>query len=272
MHHLNRKIYDHPSKLLDQYYTKREIVRICLSEIKKLNDDYDEVIEPSAGMGAFLDEIVYANKIGMDIASGRSDILQQDWLTYNINKKSKRVLIVGNPPFGQYHKMSSAFIKHAISFSNVQTIGFILPNGYKKHTRQRILPKSWRIVSITDLPKNSFTCNGIDYHIPCSFFVFDKSSGKDLRVNPNLYTETKDFIFGDKNNFDIFVFGASPTHITEQPKPNNRGHYIKSKIPKSILINKITKLPWEGCSSASGGVYWLTKFEFLQQYIEYYGR
>ena len=270
MHQLNRKKYTHASKILDQYYTKESVVLLCMFFINRLNRQYDAIIDPSAGNGVFLDVANHTNKIGLDIMPGRSDILKQDWLQYEVSDEFQNVLVLGNPPFGQYHRMSSAFIKHALSFGNVQTIGFILPNGYKKHTRQKILPSHWRILSITDLPDNSFTYSGNDYHVPCSFFVFDRSQGKDLRVNPNLYSEAKDFYFGSKDDFDIFVFGASPTHIIENPQPNNRGYYLKSKIPKHLLAKKIRELPWKGHSSASGGVYWLTKFEFLQQYIKYY--
>jgi len=97
--------------------------------------------------------------------------------------------------------------------------------------------------------------------------VFYKSAGKDLRVNPDRYTETKDFTFGSKDNFDIFVFGVSPTKVITDPQPNNKGYYLKSKIPVNELINKIQRIKWMGNSCASGGVYWLTKYEFLEQYI-----
>ena len=75
--------------------------------------------------------------------------------------------------------------------------------------------------------------------MPASFFIFDKSEGKDLRVNPNAYTETNNFKFSNKDDFDIFVFGASPRRITKTPTPNNRGYFLKSKIPVEDLISRI---------------------------------
>ena len=54
---------------------------------------------------------------------------------------------------------------------------------------KKILPNNWRIVSITELGRDCFTLEGKEYHVPVSFFIFDKSEGKDLRVNPNAYTE-----------------------------------------------------------------------------------
>lgn len=268
--HQNRKQLVDKSKILDKYYTKKHIVLDCLEQVQQLPYRYDCVIEPSAGNGAFYNEIQHPNKIGMDIEPAHKDIIRQDWLEYKISREHKCVLVIGNPPFGQYHQASSAFIAHALACPNVQTIAFILPNVYRKHTRQAILPRHWRILSITQLGRNSFTINGHDYHVPTSFFIFDQSTGKDLRVNPRQYRDTKDFMFGNKNDFDIFVFGAAPKRITRNPKANNRGYYLKSKIPVEDLIANIKAINWVGNSCANGGVYWLTQHEFLEQYIKRY--
>ena len=268
MAHIWRKEYKDLNRILDKFYTKEKVVKTCLDEVHKLPYKYDCVIEPSAGDGAFYENIEHDTKIGIDIDPQHDEIIKGDWLDYNVSESYDRVLVIGNPPFGQYQKLSSKFISHAISFRNVQTIAFILPDVYKKHTRQKILPYNWRIISITELGRDCFTLEGMDYHVPASFFIFDKSEGKDLRVNPNAYTETSDFKFSNRDDFDIFVFGASPRRITKNPAPNNRGYYLKSKIPVEDLISRIKAVDWNGNSCANGGVYWLTKFEFLEQYIK----
>ena len=268
MTHIWRKEHKNPNRILDKFYTKQEVVKRCLDEINKLPYRYDRVIEPSAGDGAFYKNIEHDTKIGIDIDPRHDEIIKGDWFNYNVSEMYKCVLVIGNPPFGQYQRLSSKFISHALSFRNVQTIAFILPDVYRKHTRQKILPYNWRIVSIIELGRDCFTLEGKAYHVPASFFIFDKSEGKDLRVNPNAYTETNDFEFSNKDDFDIFVFGASPKRITKTPTPNNRGYFLKSKIPVKDLISKIKAVDWRGNSCANGGVYWLTKFEFLEQYIK----
>ncbi len=273
--HPNRKTHTDKSRVFDKYYTKKAAVRRCLDAVKNLPRSYDCVIDPAAGAGAFYDEIDRrlqhrGARIGLDIAPGNDGIIKQDWLDYEISAEYESVLVVGNPPFGRYNELSTLFIKHALSFPNVQTIAFVLPNVFKKHTRQKCLPAHWRILSITELGKNSFTLDGKDYHLPAGFFVFDKSAGKDLRTNPALYKETGDFAFGDKNDFDVFVFGAAPKKVITNPQPNNRGYYLKSKIPVEALRRKIKSVDWTGNSCANGGVYWLTKHEFLEQYIRRY--
>ena len=270
MHQTLRKQYTCKRKLLDKYYTKQDVVAKCLKTLRCLNYHYDLVIEPSAGAGAFYHAINHKNKIGMDLEPEHQDLLKANWLDYRVDPRCQSVLVIGNPPFGRYHRLSVQFIIHALCFHNVQTIAFVLPNVYKKHTRQKILPRDWRIVSIVDLGSNAFTLGGQDYHIPSSFFIFDKSFGEDLRADPFKYQETPDFAFGNKDDYDLFVFGASPRHITYHPQPNNRGYFLKARIPTDALIKKIRSVNWQGNSCASGGVYWLTKSEFLEQYISHH--
>ena len=270
MHQLNRLPPTTTCKALDQYFTKSEVVYRCLGELGDLSR-YDLIIEPSAGNGAFLQSINHANIIGIDIDPQHESVVEADWLKYDIPDEYHSVLVVGNPPYGQYHKLSSAFIRRAMSFKNVCTIAFILPNVYRKHTRQRVIPKDWRILSILELGRDCFTLDGKDYHVPTSFFVLDRSLGLDLRVCvPHEVTGTRDFDFATQKDFDVFVFGASPKRVITNPKPNNRGYYLKAKVPVKTLVDRIQNIDWKGNSCANGGVYWLTKYEFAEQYDRQY--
>ena len=272
MHQLNRIAPTTRGEALDQYFTKPEVAQRCITALADLSR-YDLVIEPSAGNGVFLDAISHPNKVGLDIDPQHRDVIRADWFDYEIPDSARSVLVVGNPPYGQYHKLSSAFIRRAITFHNVETIAFILPNVYRKHTRQRIIPGHWRIASILDLGRDCFTLDGNDYHVPTSFFVLDRSNGPDLRVHPpTRVTGTADFDFGTSRDFDVFVFGAAPKCVITDPTPNNRGHFLKAKIPVPTLISRIKSVDWEGNSCATGGVFWLTKLEFAEQYRAAYQR
>lgn len=256
---------------LDKFYTKKEVVKRILSKINF--NKYDFIIEPSAGDGSFSNQIKHTNLISIDKEPESKKIIKKDWFEYNIPEHFKNVLVIGNPPFGNRNELSKKFIQHSMSFSNVKTIAFILPNVYKKHTLQKIIPNNWRIKKIIDLENNSFEICGQAYHVPCSFFVFDKSKGKDLRLNPDKYKEANDFFWGNKNSFDIFIFGAAPKKmITDKPNKNNRGYYIKSKIKINDLIKKIKNIDWEGNSSVNGGVAWFTKTEIIKNYNEEYDK
>ena len=264
---IHRKSKDYNG--LDKYYTQKETVLFCLD---KLNlDPYDFIVEPSAGNGAFYKEIKHQGKIALDIEPEYENIIRHDWLRYEIDAIHSKVLIVGNPPFGINNILSTKFLKHAFNFENVKTIAFILPDVYNKHTRQKIIPSNWRIKDIYPLKKNCFMFENKVKHIPCSFFIFDKSSGRDLRFQPEKYQNIKDFVFGTKKDFDIFVFGSSPTKIITNPTENNRSYFLKSNIPIKKLINNLQSIKWKGNSCANGGVFWLTKAEFCYQYSKNFG-
>jgi len=254
----------------DKFYTKQSVSKMCIEYIDI--PSYDFIIEPSAGNGSFFNNINHHNKIGLDLEPENDGIIKQNWFDYSINPSYSNVLVIGNPPFGKRNKLSKDFIKHSMSFNNVSTVAFILPNVYNKHTNQSIINNEYRIKDVISLPKNSFIVNGIDYDIPCSFYVFDKSVGIDLRFDPTLYKESIHWIYGTKNDYDFFVMGASANTIKDKPNENNRGYYIKvkSNFNKNHIQDKFIHGNWVGHSSCSGGVNWLSKPELVKLYNEQY--
>jgi hypothetical protein len=253
---------------LDKFYTKPNIVENCISCIDF--NQYDLVIEPSAGSGSFYNVIPHNNKIGLDLLPENQNIIKCDWFEYQIDTAYEKVLIIGNPPFGKRNKLSRMFLEHSSKFINVYTIAFILPDVYNKHTLQKFVPKEFRLKTIMKLDRNSFTINGKDYHVPCSFFVFEKSIGTCLRFDPDAYKETDDWTFGKPNDYDFFVMGASINTVKDVPTKNNRGYYIKvkSEIDPINVRENFKKMKIQNYSSANGGVAWVTKPELVKNYLD----
>lgn len=255
----------------DKFYTKESVAIACL-DVLNLLDSYDLVVEPSAGNGNFYRNIKHKNKVGLDIVPECKSICEQDWFTYVIDKSYKNVLVVGNPPFGIDSKMAVKFIKHAASFDNVKTIAFILPDTFNKHTKQKHVPLAYRLKHSIKLPPDSFEVNGISYHVPCTFFVFEKSIGEDLRFQPELYVDTKDFVFGTASHNDFFVRGASPRKVEGTPKSTIRGYYISVRkgVDVERVRNNFKMGIWSGNSSVSKGNCWFTKPELILHYRNQY--
>ena len=251
---------------LDKFYTKDSVALKCINQINL--SEYDCIIEPSAGGGAFSRQIKHNNLIAMDLEPESNKILKQDWFDYNHTEQGK-TLVIGNPPFGLRNKLSKDFIKKSIEFA--YTIAMILPNVYNKHTNQNIFPKGWRLKEVLPLEDESFTVNGKPYHVPCSFFIFEKSEGINLMFDVSKYKECNDFSYCKKEDGDIYIMGAGckvklPSEVTK----NNRGYYLKSNIPIKDLISKLNNTLWYGNSSANGGVWWLSKPELIKIYKEQY--
>lgn len=254
---------------LDKFYTK-DIIAIKLLQYINFNK-YDLIIEPSAGGGAFSRNIKHKNLLALDLLPESDEIIKQDWFDYSIESNFNNVLIIGNPPFGNRNDLSKLFIEHALKFDNVKTIAFVLPNVFKKHTNQKIIPKGWRLAKIVDLPRDSFTLNGVDYNVPCSFFVWTKEPGiNDYSFDIEKYRSHPDFDFVKKDEADFFTMGASPKVIKkpEEVESTNRGYYIKSNIPLEILIDNFKNIDWtlNGNSSANGGVSWYSMPELIKIY------
>lgn len=111
--------------------------------------DFDLIVEPSAGDGVFLDLLPADRRIGIDITPRRSDLVQQDFLRWFPSDPTKRILVIGNPPFGQRAALAIRFIRHAAGFADV--IAFILPRSFNKDTFQNRVPLEFHLVASQNL-------------------------------------------------------------------------------------------------------------------------
>jgi hypothetical protein len=254
---------------LDKFYTKDNIAIDLINHINL--DKYDLVIEPSAGGGSFSRNINSTNLVALDLLPESDEVTKQNWFDYIIPDNKKNVLIIGNPPFGSRNNLSKKFIEHAFTFNNVTTIAFILPNVFNKHTNQKVIPKKWRLAKIIELPRDSFTLDGLDYHVPCSFFIWTKEKGiNDFSFDVEKYKKHPDFDFVKKDDADFYILGASPKTIKNinDVSSTNRGYYIKSNIDINVIKDNFRTIDWSthGNSSANGGVSWYSMPELIKTY------
>lgn len=155
---------------LDKFYTKKNTALFCISQLNM--EDYDIIIEPSAGSGSFSSQI--DNCIAYDIAPEGANIIKQDYLALEINENllNKKVLVIGNPPFGVQNNLAINFFNHSAKFAD--TIAFILPRSFRKQSIQNRLSLDFSLVLDIDLPEDSFQLDGIDYNVPAVFQVWNK--------------------------------------------------------------------------------------------------
>lgn len=156
---------------LDRFYTKEKEAERLLKNINL--DNYDLIIEPSAGSGSFSKLI--KDCLAYDISPAEKNIIQQDFL--QLSKENipefKNLLIVGNPPFETRSSLAKDFIKHSISLG-ATTIAFILPNIFIKRLNQTMFSEEWRLVKIIDLKDSYFNLENSEIFIPCKFFIWTK--------------------------------------------------------------------------------------------------
>lgn len=153
---------------LDKFYTKPAVALECIQALD-LNS-YAEIIEPSAGSGAFSNQIPGCTAYDLDPED--ASITKADWFTIDRTRvEGKKILVIGNPPFGQQNNLAVAFINHAAKFAD--TVAFILPKSFMKDSVQKLLNPHLFLRSSVILQKNSFELEGQDMDVPCVFQIWD---------------------------------------------------------------------------------------------------
>jgi hypothetical protein len=224
---------------LDQFYTKPVIARKCLETLNL--QDFDTIIEPSAGEGVFFHMAQHENKLGYDLEPKSDDIQQADFLTKDLSfLDGSKVLFFGNPPFGRNSSLALKFIKKCCEYGD--TVAFILPKGFKKRSMIDKIPLNFEIVMIKDLEDDLFTFEGKDFMVPCVWVVIKKSDvlrEKEIKLRP-----TK-FRFTNKQNANLAIrrVGINAGNVFTDVDVSEPSHYflsVKDPIKSHELISQLT--------------------------------
>lgn len=205
----------------DKFYTKPEIVDLCLKEID-LNK-YDCIIEPSAGNGSFSKKL---NCIAYDIEPEDSSIIKKDFLTLDksVFKKYNNILVIGNPPFGVQNNLAISFFNESAKFCN--TIAFILPLSFKKQSIINRLDLNFNLKKEIILNKNSFTLNGNDYSVPCVFQIWEKDGVIRKKIKQKTKSELFDFVDRKDADFRIQRVGGNAGKASSDLNVSKQSNYF----------------------------------------------
>lgn len=246
----------------DKFYTKKDIV---IDLIKNIDlTFYDVIIEPSAGNGSFSDLI--PNIVAMDIEPENSNIIKQDWFTYE-RKDKKKCLVIGNPPFGNQGSLAMKFIKKAIEL-NVDTIAFILPKSFKKDSVKSKIDPYYHISLEKDLSDNSFLLEGVSYDVPCVFQIWNKKDFKREIEELPLTIDLFDFVKKCENpDISFRRVGFYAGKVYDDVDKSEQSHYfIKSKIDIEELKSILNKIEWSHNNTA--GPRSIGKRELIKKILE----
>lgn len=233
---------------LDQFYTNDHIASQCYDVIKSHIHihEYDIILEPSAGEGAFFKLFPIDKRIGIDIDPKCDSIIKGDFLKYNY-EHNKKYIVIGNPPFGKVSSLAIKFFNYAATFADV--IAFIVPRTFKRVSIQNSLNLSFKIIYNQDLPLNPCCFHPI-MNAKCCFQIWKKDSQLRNKIIFDLTHPHFEFLkFGplDKNNqptppenadFALKAYGSNCGEIVsehlDQLRPKS-WHWIKSHIDIQTL-------------------------------------
>ncbi|HHZ95327.1 MAG TPA: hypothetical protein EYN67_07170 [Flavobacteriales bacterium] len=195
---------------LDKFYTNDNVVRECLALLSL--EDYDVIVEPSAGSGAFYIHLPVDKRVGLDLEPAYDGVTEQDYFKFveiaqacqMFPVKDKSYLVVGNPPFGKNSSLARKFFNASALFAD--TIAFILPRTFRKPSTINQLDEHFHLSKEIMLDKDSFQLpNGDTHDVPCVFQVWERYT----RLRPRIPTVTtcKDFKFVDiaKNGIHTYT-------------------------------------------------------------------
>ena len=154
----------------DKYYTPMRVVEEVVQTTKELiGNSITEIIEPSAGNGAFIESIKSLGKpcLLYDLVPEHKDVVQQDYLDLNIQHKQGR-LILGNPPFGSRSSLIKKFFKKSIDIADY--IAFILPISQLNNSKQLY---EFDLIYSVDLGVQEYS--GVPLH--CCFNIYKRPEG-----------------------------------------------------------------------------------------------
>lgn len=241
--------------IIDKYYTKGNIVDLCLQIVKEnidIDPKNDLVIEPSAGNGSFIMGLknLCKNCKFYDIQPEHKEIEEKDYLNldenFNPSGQIKKIHVIGNPPFGRQSSTAIKFIKKSCQIAD--TISFILPKSFKKESLKDKIPQNFHLVAEHDLPNDSFLVNNINHNVPCIFHVWEKREyerGKLEKLQPMGYS----FVKKDEQphiSFRRVGVNAGIIDIEISSKSLQSHYFIKfDKQPNTSLLDKLKNVKFE---------------------------
>jgi len=267
---------------LDQFYTNVDIVEKCLEGISF--DDYDIVLEPSAGSGSFLNLLPEDKRRGLDLEPAHDEVIKQDFFDF-VPDSSKKYYVVGNPPFGKNSSLAVKFFNKSAKFAD--KIAFIIPRTFRKPSIINRLDENFHLIRQEILPHNAFhTPDGREYKVPTVFQVWEKKPPKRSKVTTMIKHPDFDFVKINKSptlqqkmeqcessDFCIRRVGAAAGKVYRDYKEKYRDwkshYYIKQNIDNVGLI--FQSIEWDYVESPkydTAGNPSISKNDLIKAYIK----
>lgn len=236
---------------LDQYYTSEEDMNYCVNKtldiLQENGYSVSEFLEPSAGQGVFSNYLATSglNVIAIDIEPKSEDIIQADYLTYDIKYKKDR-LIIGNPPFGSKLSLATKFYNKSVEIGDY--ISFILPISQLNNTKMMY---KFDLIYSEDLGELIFSGDR-KVHCCLNIYVRPKSG-----LNKKKTSKLKDveIVRQDSKKYDSFEFDirmcywgdATAGKILKDGERYSGEYKIKihNEALKDKIITVLTNIDWK---------------------------
>lgn len=209
---------------LDQFNTLPEVAASLYPFVEELfGDGTYQMVEPSAGRGAFLD-VMPADTIGFDRDVQRAGVLKKDFLKVRIGTDPEKTIVVGNPPFGKACELAIAFFNRAAP--QVCAICMIFPATFRKASVQNRLDRHFHLLKEVQVPRNAFEFEGEVKHVPTVFQIWVRRSKPRLLHVLEFRHADFEFTGPDEGDFAIQRIGANAGRVKDNLGHKKTSHYF----------------------------------------------
>lgn len=230
----------------DKYYTPIKTAKYCIDKTFEIigKENVTEIIEPSAGNGAFSNQV--ENCIAYDIEPEDESVIKQDFLTLDLDYKKGR-LFIGNPPFGDRLNLARQFYKKAVQLGDY--IAFILPISQLDNNQSLY---EFDLVYSEDLGILEYS----DRELHCCFNIYKRNCSGKLNSKQSNKIDFIDICRYDSIGYDAFDYdirmcywgnGSAGKIIYD----NNKTYAAEYKIRihndkyKQQIIDLLTNFNWK---------------------------
>lgn len=254
-------------RALDQHYTAPVIARCCVAAAAGVFDLHGyQIIEPSAGNGAFL-RVLPSDTVGVDVDPKYRGIIKADFLSITI-ECDRPILVVGNPPFGWCSDLAVGFFNHAASFT--QGIALVVPRTFRKASILRRLNRNFHLEREVELPHNAFLFRGKPFNVPAVFQVWVRRAT--VRDLPSTETEHADFAFVERDESPYFMIqrvGSNAGQVHRDFHLKDSSHYfIRPNVEGVEAILTALEPEFRAVAANTAGNPSLAKTEIVALYRE----
>ena len=258
----------------EEFYTRKEDAeRLYAEVIDRYGTDFDFFIEPSCGMGAFLD-LMPSNKIGIDIIFG-TDFFEWDF------PKGKNI-VIGNPPFGRKGKLAMQFLNRCSEHCEV--VAMILPSIFSKYTFiNRVNPMMHLEYETTVTEFDRPDKIGEGPKVNCVFQIWEKST--ELRPKIVRHTSCDDFDMihrhysrtspDERERLKSYDFAISQIEGKIRNCEDVTGgsvYFIKDNTTTKSVRSVMERVDFSGLSIHHVGATSLTKADIVEGYLSEFAK
>ena len=260
---------------LNPFYTKQEVAASCWNffteTLPSVNRTGSEMffVEPSAGTGAFYNQMPPLRRLGIDVLPKCENVITQDFFTVSyLPYAPQDTAIVGNPPFGKRGKMAIAFFNHAANLADI--VAFIVPVNFRKYIVHKQLDKGMRFISKMTLQRDAFRLDsGKTFSVNTEFQIWTRlpSVHQDMRQHKSLPIRHQDFQIWQYNNtvtslkifqntFDFAIpcqgWQDYSRRETDERQCERNKQWILLKANNACVLERLMHIDYEGLARECG--------------------